>query len=122
MWTLNGGGKICSTVIFSGDGGPKSEYLGKFVAENGTYSSGRMVYRNGEGKYLKVVNGYTSWYICDDPECSIIGLLSGGGANSMNPADPVAVMGNRRNPNRKSWGFLKQKYKNGEINVKCIVY
>jgi len=98
--------EICETVNISGDDEANrlaSEYLGKFDAVKGKYSAGRMVYQNKEsGKSLEVRPGLVNWLILDEKPGVI---TSGNGANSMNPADPVAAKSIHRAPNRKSWGY-----------------
>ena len=123
---------ICSSVIVDGDAGIRSEYLGRFDAVNGTYSAGRLIYKNKKlGKLLKVRNDFYEWTICDlcdnigcseeNLECSSVGLLSGGGANSMNPTDPVAATSRDRDVERKSWGFAQdEKINNNFIKVNCL--
>merc|ERR1712064_56628 len=114
---------ICSSVHISGDDEANrlaSEYLGQFDAIKGKYSAGRMVYKNEEsGKTLEVRPGVTNWFISDDKP----GLIaSGNGANSMNPADPVAAR-SLRFPNRKSWGFgigNNEYWTNLNLSFECL--
>jgi len=114
---------ICSSVHISGDDEANrlaSEYLGQFDAIKGKYSAGRMVYKNEEsGKTLEVRPGVTNWLIFDDKPGVI---ASGNGANSMNPADPVAAR-SLRFPNRKSWGFgiANNEYRtNLNLSFECL--
>ena len=89
---------------------------------------GRMVYYNHETEKVLRVGGvfliYPSWYVCDEPNiCNIEDLHSGGGANSMNPADQVAFGMEKRWPERNSWGFAKKgSFLNVNTTVKCVVY
>jgi len=107
---------ICSSVIVSGDAEDQSDYLGRFDAVNGIYSAGRLMYKNKSGKYLMVRNDANPWVICNP--CA---LASGGGANSMNPTDPVASASRDVDKQRTSWGYGKKVLvKNDLIKVKCL--
>merc|ERR1719300_1745144 len=92
--------KMC--VILS-DAGEFYQFLGQYDAINGVYSEGRMIYKSNRGKYLRIKSGITVWTLCDDIECNNIRISSGGGANSMNPADHRAAVNKKRNPTREAW-------------------
>jgi len=48
-------------------------------------------------------------------------IASGGGANSMNPANHRAAVNKKRNPTREAWGYVSNgKWKNlKNLVIKC---
>ena len=78
---------MSSLFRIGGDAGEFYQFLGQYDAINGVYSEGRMIYKSNRGKYLRLKSGKNVWTLCDDIECNNAKIASGGGANSMNPAD-----------------------------------
>jgi len=121
---------ICSSVIVSEDAVQFGPYLGRFDAVNGIYSAGRLIYKNKSGIFLMVGNDANPWMICSPKYASelclpnkvyAIILESGGGANSMNPTDPVASASRDVDKQRTSWGHGKKVVVNNySIKVKCL--
>ena len=53
--------------------------MGQYDAVKEVYFRGRMLYKNQDGKYLKVVAYHNNWNICDDLECSSNPVIRSGG-------------------------------------------
>ena len=119
---------ICYSVQIKGDSEEYNQYMGQYDAID--FSAGRLVFKNEEnGKFLKVKDDEVEWHICEDLECSSGSVISsGGGANSMNPADKNAESSKKRFPNQKSWGHYDGEYDNEyngtwinlNIDVECL--
>ena len=78
---------MSSLFRIGGDAGEFDQFLGQYDALDGVYSEGRMIYKSNRGKYLRLKSGKNVWTLCDDIEGINAKIASGGGANSMNPAD-----------------------------------
>ena len=66
------------------------------------------------------MNHYISWAVRDEIDDTEAGIISGGGANSLNPADPRAVYSVRNN--YTSWQYVNNAngWNSGDISVKCV--
>jgi len=112
---------VCNSLRIGGDAGEFYQFLGQYDALDGFYSEGRMIYKSNRGKYLRLKSGKNVWTLCDDIECNNARIASGGGANSMNPANHRAAVNKKRNPTREAWGYVSNgKWKNlKNLVIKC---
>ena len=112
----------CQVITITSTSGASAEYLGIFTRTD-KYLDGRPVFVNKNGKFLKIISGYSNWGVGDSIYKADAKVCSA--SASLCPAAKCARSNDRPDMDIKSWFYItgaRERKEDTTISVACDVH